>query len=354
MSLTVGLAILGGLVLAAVLAHSAWVQRRHASRVAAPQDAEKNTHAQRSDPHLQAQTQPTQGSDGLEPSLESAMLRMALAADQWPTLDALIDVIAALVLDEPISGEAAMAVLPLTRRVGSKPFMVEGKTPALAWESLRAGETYSALQAGVQMANRSGALTEIEFSEFVQKVQSYADTVGAVVEFPDMRHEVARAKELDQFASTYDAQLSFTLRAKTVAWSMGYVHQHASRQGFVAGAIAGRMVLPASTAGMPSILSLHFDTQAAMSDDPEQSALRNFDLVLDVAQVDRSQQPYHRLCEIAVEMAATMEGVITDDQGQVISRAAMDAIGADLQQLYDTLESRDLAAGSALARRLFS
>ena len=32
----------------------------------------------------------------------------------------------------------------------------------------------------------------------------------------------------------------------------------------------------------------------------------------------------------------------------------MDAIGADLEQLYDTLDSRDLAAGSHLARRLFS
>ena len=33
---------------------------------------------------------------------------------------------------------------------------------------------------------------------------------------------------------------------------------------------------------------------------------------------------------------------------------ALDVIAADLQQLYDMLESRDLAAGSPLARRLFS
>jgi hypothetical protein len=32
----------------------------------------------------------------------------------------------------------------------------------------------------------------------------------------------------------------------------------------------------------------------------------------------------------------------------------MDTIGAELQSLYDTLEQRDLAAGSPLARRLFS
>jgi hypothetical protein len=32
----------------------------------------------------------------------------------------------------------------------------------------------------------------------------------------------------------------------------------------------------------------------------------------------------------------------------------MDRIGADLESLYDALDSRDLAAGSAQARRLFS
>ena len=49
-----------------------------------------------------------------------------------------------------------------------------------------------------------------------------------------------------------------------------------------------------------------------------------------------------------------MDGIITDDNGQVLARDAMDAIGGELEGLYDTLEQRDLAAGSALARRLFS
>jgi hypothetical protein len=32
----------------------------------------------------------------------------------------------------------------------------------------------------------------------------------------------------------------------------------------------------------------------------------------------------------------------------------MDVIATDLQVLYDTLEQRDIAAGSPIARRLFS
>src|SRR5438270_11072240 len=115
-----------------------------------------------------------------------------------------------------------------------------------------------------------------------------------------MMGEVARAKELDQFASEHDAQLGFTLRAKNAAWSPGYVQQAAAKLGFVPGVIPGRLVLPASTAGAPPVLVISFDTQAAMADDPTQSALREFTLSLDVPQVHRSEQPFVRMRDAAI------------------------------------------------------
>lgn len=356
-SLTIGLAVLGGLVLAGVVAHSAWTQRRNAPRVAQPEP-------QPIEPAAKDRVEPGFGTEGFDQPLASKLnndfesnlipLGANWVVDKKPALDALIDAMAKISLDEEISGEAALAALPATRRVGSKPFAIEGLSLGGEWESPRAGERYSAFQAGVQLASRTGALNEIEFSEFVQKAQAFADVFGGVAEFPEMHDEVLRARELDQFASSHDAQLGFTLRAKNVAWSTGYVQQHAARQGFVAGAMPGRMVLPASQPGMPPILALNFDTQAALSDDPEQSALRSMDLALDVPQVDRSEQPYPRLRDVAIALAASMDGMITDAQGRMITRDAMDAIGSELERLYDTLESRDLAAGSAQARRLFS
>jgi hypothetical protein len=355
-SLTVGLAILGGLVLAGVVAHSAWQTRRNAPRIAQPDESQKSL-AQQSE---NAPIEPSLDLNGLrvsnDPNGDSELIDLGEASSvtKYPALDALIDAIAPIAIDEPISGDAALAALPPTRRVGSKTFAVEGLSQSEQWEAPRAGELYSAFQAGVQLASRTGALNEIEFSEFVQKAQSFADAVSGSAQFPEMRDEIAKGRELDQFASTHDAQLGFTLRAKSVAWSTGYVQQHAARQGFVAGSFAGRMVLPASGAGLSPILSLNFDTQAALAEESEQTALRHIDLALDVPHVARSEQPYLRMRDVAIALAAAMDGVITDQEGRIISREAMDAIGADLEQLYDTLESRDLAAGSALARRLFS
>jgi hypothetical protein len=344
-TLQIGLAIAGGLALAAVVAHGAWSARKVAPRQAQPsEDAMSEAPQEAIEPRLDA-----------DEFVAPAPLPIQPAAERKPGLDALIDVIAPVALESEVTGEAAIAALPSTRRVGSKPFAVEGLNSAShAWELPMPGQRYKSLQAGVQLANRSGALNEIEFSEFVAKTQAFCDAVGGTADFPDMLEEVARARELDQFASGHDAQLGFTLRARSAAWSPGYVQQQAARLGFVAGAVPGRMVLPASGPGMPPVLSLSFDTQAALADDPAQAAVRQVSLALDVAQVDRSEQPFVRLREVAHGMAQAMDGVITDDNGQILPKDAMDAIGGELEGLYDTLEQRDLAAGSALARRLFS
>ena len=165
---------------------------------------------------------------------------------------------------------------------------------------------------------------------------------------------MARARELDHFAGGHDAQLSFTLRAKNASWSPGYVQQNAARVGFVAGGLPGRMVQPADLPGSPSVLSLSFDTQAAMADDPAQSAIREVTLSIDVPQVHRSEQPFARMRDSADALAEAMDGVVTDDDGEPIQPVALNVIGRDLETLYDTLEARDLAAGSPQARRLFS
>lgn len=341
-SLQIGLAVAGGLVLAGVVAHGAWTARRNTPRQANPE---------------QPAREPTLGEFNTEPSPltgDAAPLGIP-SMDKPPPLDALLDAVAPILLEGLVSGDAALLVMPPTRRVGSKPFFVEGLNQAThEWETPASGQRYSAFQAGVQLANRTGPMNEIEYSEFVVKAQSYADAVNGTAQFPEMLDEVARARELDQFASEHDAQLSFTLHAHTVAWSPGYVQQNAAHLGFVAGAMPGRMVLPASVAGLPPVLTLSFDPQAALAEDPAQAAVRELTLALDVAQVARSERAFVRMREAARDLAKSMDGVVTDDKGQPLAWDDMDVIGYELETLYDTLDARDLSAGSVLARRLFS
>ena len=337
------LALAGAVLVLAVALHGVWVSRRHAPRQASNE----------------AESPPVATAEGGGPALDAAAFELSHfplpLPEKKPLLDALIDVLASINLDGPVSGDAALAAMPPTRRVGSKPFAIEGyNESAQRWEVPVAGERYSAFQAGVQLANRAGALNDIEYSEFVIKTQAFSDAVNGTPEFPEMQEEVARARELDQFASEHDAQLGFVLRARHAAWSPGYVQQSAARLGFVAGAIPGRMVIAAATPGLPPVLGLSFDTQAALADDPAQSAIQELALSLDVPQVDRDEQPFERMREAALALAASMDGQLMDHQGVPLGAAALDEIAADLTLIYDNLAQRELGAGSSLARRLFS
>lgn len=361
MSLALGLAVLALLVLAAVGLHSWWWVRRSGPR----QADHTEVSSERQEPSLGARpvvADPLNSEPQLLPEAGSSdaaaasrhLLRVATAR-KVPPLDALIDAIVPLFVDEPVAGDAALANFPSTRRAGSKPMLIEGlNAHTQEWEHPVLGQMYAEFQAGVQLANRAGALNEIEYSEFVQKVQAFAEAIGAEAEFPDMLEVVARARELDDFASPLDAQITLTLRARHAAWSVPYLQQSALALGFVPGALPGRMVVPGREEGDPPILVLSFDAQAALADEPTDAPLREVALSLDVAQTAQELEPFGAWYQAATDLSRLLDAVALDDRGQPWPLSAFESIAKQLADLYAALASRDLAAGSVAARRLFS
>lgn len=343
MSLTVALALFGVAVLAAMAAHLWWQARRaQPRRVLEAKPVEPAV-----EPSFDAPVDPLPA--------EPATPELRQPRRLHPKLDALIDAIATLGIEVQVSGEMALSHLPPSHRAGSKPFFIEGwNVFTKEWETPAAGQRYSEFQAGVQLANRGGALNEIEYSEFVQKVEAFAEGIGAMADFPDMLEVVARARELDAFASEHDAQLAVHLRSRSVAWSIGFIQQHAGRHGFVPGMGAGRLVLPGADEGAPPVLTLSFDTQAALADDPNQSALRDITLSFDVPQTDPAGEPFIAWQASAQALSLGMDAAIVDDNGNPLAPESFTIIGNELTSLYQALESRGLPAGSAAARRLFS
>lgn len=333
LSLTTALLLLGALVLLALLLQGWWRTRR-----------------------LKAQAAPVAArSERVEPVLADATAVEMRATRRGSRIDALIDAVVTLSLDAPVSGEAVIAHQPASRRAGSKPMLLEGRDAETGeWAMPQAGRRYDELQAAVQMAHRGGAINEIEYSEFVQKVQAFADAIGAAPDFPDMLDVVARARELDGLASPLDAQLSVTLRANSVAWSAGYLQQAASRHGFAPGALPGRLVVAAAEEGAPPALVLSFDAQAALADDAQRAPVRECTLLLDVPQTPEAAEPFPLWHRAATALAEDIDATLVDDHGRPITLHAFAAIGQDLALLYRRLEALDLAAGSPVARRLFS
>jgi hypothetical protein len=354
-NLTTALIALAVVVLVGVAIQGVWWSRRVAARRVPV--ASEDTSARR-EPALGTLPSVTPG----PPDLELPPVAAAARAEGRPPmarrsvrLDPLIDAIATLSIETPILGQAALPHVPGSNRAGSKPFYIEGLNAETGeWEPIAGDHGYSEFQAGVQMANRNGALNEIEFSEFVQKVEAFAQGISATSDTPDMLEAVARGRELDAFASDHDAQLVAVLRANSVAWSIGYLQQCAQRHGFVPGVVPGRLVMPAAEEGAPPVLTLNFDGQAALAEDPGQAAVRELLLGLDVAQTEEALEPFAAWQGAARGLAEDLDAAIVDDQGQAITLHAFAAIHAELQRLYEALAAQELSAGSPGARRLFS
>jgi hypothetical protein len=334
------------------VAHGAWQARRAGPKRASERRDEPSAEAERD-----------RGETGLDMDNEDdhapaggAQLSPRRLSRRVPLqLDALIDAFASLRLEAPVSGEAIAPHLPSTRHIGSKLVLVEGLHAETGkWEAPAAGARYGELQAGIQLASRTGALNEIEYSEFVQRMQTLADALGAEAEFPDMLDVMGRARELDAFASAHDAQLAVHLHARGAAWSVGYIQQHARRHGFVPGVVPGRLVYPSTEEGAPPVLTLTFDSQAALADEPDRASVRDVTLAFDVPQTDPSAEPFKAWQAAAQALAVGMDAAIVDDNEQPLSSAGFATIGGELGQLYAALEGHDLAAGTPAARRLFS
>ncbi|PTB19929.1 cell division protein FtsZ [Trinickia symbiotica] len=268
-------------------------------------------------------------------------------------VDRRIDCVVPIRLGGPIAGDKAMPFAQRLRRAGSKPVYIEGKPEGGAgWELLQSGHRYEELRAAVQLANRSGALNELEFSEFVSGVQQFADAVDGGPEFPDMLETVSMARELDAFSAQCDAQLSINVLSDGAPWSANYVQAVASQDGLLLSRDGTRFVK--LDAKQSPVFMLQFGDTNFLRDDLTYKGGQTITLILDVPVADEDILPFRLMCDYAKSLAERIGGRVVDDQRRPLPEAALLAIEKQLMTLYAKLEEAGIPAGSAATRRLFS
>ncbi|GLC91476.1 hypothetical protein Tamer19_08840 [Cupriavidus sp. TA19] len=272
-------------------------------------------------------------------------------------VDPLIDCIVPLHLERKASGDR---ILPLTgrlRRAGTKQVHIEGlRAEANAWEPVTAGHQYENLQVGVQLANRSGPLNALEFSEFITAVESLAEALDASADLPDMSETVANARELDGFAAGSDVQLGVNVISDGAPWSAAYVQNVATQDGLVLSRDGTRFIrYQANAEGVQRpLFTLQFGDTNFLRDDLTVKSGRQITLLLDVPLADQGAKPFKTVCEYGHTLAQRMGAQLVDDNMRPLTEASFIAIFTQLDTLYQKLEARGMPAGSPVALRLFS
>jgi len=97
-----------------------------------------------------------------EPVMPAAVAPSELATAAL--VDPLIDCLLPLDMAAPMRGEKLLPALHKLRLVGNKPVHFVGLAVSGDWEAIRHGVVYTKLQGGVQLASRTTALNELEYS----------------------------------------------------------------------------------------------------------------------------------------------------------------------------------------------
>jgi len=320
---------------------------------AAPADTPADIQAETTTPNgfPEPEGEPATGVDEpAEPILPAAT---TISSAPPAIVDRRIDCIVPLRLAGPLAGDKVVPLAQRLRRAGSKPVHIEGKPEGGgAWELLQNGVRYEELRAAAQLANRSGPLNELEFSEFVTGVQQFADAIDAAPEFPDMMETVAMARELDGFAAQCDAQLSINVLSDGAPWSANYVQAVASQDGLLLSRDGTRFVK--LDARQSPVFMLQFGDTNFLRDDLTYKGGQMITLVLDVPVADEDILPFRLMCDYAKSLSERIGGRVVDDGRRPLPETALLAIEKQLMTLYAKLEQAGIPAGSPATRRLFS
>ncbi|MEO6919065.1 MAG: cell division protein ZipA C-terminal FtsZ-binding domain-containing protein [Collimonas sp.] len=285
----------------------------------------------------------------LEPQLGNPMAgaaqQTAAAVRRDLPVDELIDCAIPLALDAPVRGDKVLPALQSLRHVGNKPIHFIGEDANGDWEPVAHGGIYSTLLAGVQLANRTNPLNEIEYSELVSRLRQIADDIGAEPDLPDMMEVMHTARSLHQFVTEHDAQLGVNIQSNGAPWAISTLQAALTRQGFDARP-EGRMVMSDGEGGLLFSLSTNASAVAETTS--------RLTLLLDVPRVAPDRDGYGAMVACGRSLAARLGGVLVDDSNQPLADIQLAEIAGQVDAFYREMDAAEIPAGSVRALRLFS
>lgn len=260
-------------------------------------------------------------------------------------VDPLIDCLLPLELEAPSRGEKLLPALQKLRFVGNKPVHFIGLAVSGDWEPVRHGVVYTKLQGGVQLASRSTALNELEYSELVTRLRGVSDEIGAEPQIPDMIEVMQDAKNLHRFVANHDAQLGVNLASNGAPWNIATLLGALEKLGFDVRP-DGRYAMPDGEGGYLFTLS----TNVTLAEE----TTSRLTLLLDVPCVAPARDGFGSMIACAKNLMARLDATIVDDANQPLADATLSSIAGQVKDFYDDMAASDIPAGSTRALRLFS
>ncbi len=355
--LQLALLAIGILLIVAVFAYNKWQESRY-RRI-----AEDGLKSAPSDVllHSSARTGPAAERTRIEPSLSVASApasdAVAQAADDGPAaarqagvLSEAIDFIVPLESPAGVPGSLLTETASVLGRFGTRARM-EGSGPQ-GWTSVLPDASYTRMRAGLQLADRRGAVHAEDLQAFCDAVAALAAKIGAKAAPPPSESALATAAMLDRFCEQVDIQMAVHLVSTESPFSGTKIRALAEASGLRLeddGRFHHR-----DDEGRESFILANEESSAFSPQSMKQISTSALLLELDVPRAPGGAEALARFRLFAEQLAGSLAGRLVDDNRAPLDAAAFQAISGQLKNVYQTMQAQGIPPGSPLALRLFS
>jgi FtsZ-interacting cell division protein ZipA len=357
--LQVGLAVLGVLVVAAVVAFNWWQERRfrrHAERDMVRPEEDVLFHPRRPAPagpspsriEPQFSHEPAAARATPERATTGAVPGLAPAPDEM--IDYVAEIHADVSLRPSALSEMATALAGTGRALALSGYSAQTDN----WQPLGNGDrSITGLRIGLQLADRNGPVTVEELQAFRDLVQEWAARLSASAQCPEVESAATRAEALDRFLTETDVMIGINVLAHS-----GQVF-HATRIRALAEANGMRLRADGLFVFTDELGRTLFtvDNQEPRPFRPDQVrhiTTNGVTFLLDVPRTRDGLKAFDRMLGMSRQFADSLDGMLVDDRRQALTESGLDKIRAQLREIYAVMEAQGLPAGSAAALRLFA
>lgn len=347
------LLVIGLVVVAGVFLYGQWQQWRYRRSQAEPVKSKQTESSLQATTGVPAAHTPFDAANEAPSLVEDSPDRVEDEA--CGLLNDATDYVATFLLKTPQTAAVLNVLWPQRFDFGKSVHACGLNTGSGLWERLipESGQTYRAFRIGLQLVDRSGAVSESRLSGFRDLLNDIAAQLHIETKLPPVEEALQRAQELDRFCADVDQMIGINLLTGGDRKLFGTEVANAAAQQGMSLQTDGTFHLRNESGAHLFSLSAS-DGTAFHPHTLNQSRVDSLTLLLDIPRVIEPVRCFDEMVALAQALSKALRLTLVDDQRVALSDGAIAQIRAQVAATEDLMLVGHITPGSAQALRLFS
>lgn len=272
-----------------------------------------------------------------------------------------IELVARIPGSSPINRDTALGLYRQFEFEIKKPHRIFGLLhPQRKWcdmEEQPDSAQFTDFGVSVQLADRSGPITESELNRFSQMVLRFGEVFGRRFKFSvSLNDALEYAHKLDEFCKKFDAVAILNVVARNQNFRGSHIHQCAKEMGLQLNQRSIYEKRQPNVQGgelIYSLASLQNNGELPLSPGGEMFTTSGITLFMNIPRLTNPAQVFNDMVADAKEICKRLDGKLVDHNLRGMTQKGLKRISQQIRQIVHEMESGGVRPGSEKTLRLF-